>query len=331
VEITDYLGVIWRRLWILVLVPVLAAGGAAYWLLKQPAQYQATATVAAPTVLGSSNASQYNGANAPKQFVADFGAAITSPLILNQVAKETGAPAAEIKDGITSAPIGTSSLVQATYKTSKRNQAAPVAGAAASDTVRFLFQTQVRLARTTVKEGQKAVDEANAALSNFYKQTGQVLTDDTYRLKAQQVSDLQKEQALAQASGDTTSAAALSKAIDERNAQLAALRPQVITYQGLLDRKQQALGRLNLLEQNLEQAQAQYIAADPKSVVSVSDVQEVPILPRLIKAGATAFGAGLILAVCLVLLLEVVRRRPRSEFRQTLSTSSSARPVRSRT
>lgn len=330
-EITDYFGVIWRRLWILVLVPLLAAGGAAYWLLRQPAQYQATATVAAPTVLSSSNASQYNGANAPRQFVADFGAAITSPLIVNKVAGETGAPAAEIKDGTASAPIGDSSLVQATYKTTKREQAVPVAQAAASDTVRFLFQTQVTLARTTVKEGQKAFDDANAALSNFYKQTGQVLTDDTYRIKAQQISDLQKEQALAQAAGETTTAATLGNTIDERNAELAALRPQVATYQGLLDRKQQALGRLNLLEEGLERAQAQYNAADPKAVVSVGEVERVSTLQGLVKAGATAFGSGLILAVCLVLLLEVVRRRPRVEIRRNVTASSPPEAVRSRT
>jgi hypothetical protein len=80
----------------------------------------------------------------------------------------------------------------------------------------------------------------------------------------------------------------------------------------------------------LEQAQAQYIAADPKAVVSVGEVERAPTLPGLIKAGATAFGSGLILAVCLVLLLEVVRRRPRAELRHTVTASSPARPVRSR-
>ena len=330
-EITDYFGVIRRQLRILILVPLLAVGVAVLWMLAQRGQYQATDTVAAPTVLSSSAASQYSGANAPRQFVADFGAAITSPLIVNKVAEQTGAPAAEIEDGTTSTPIGDSSLIQVTHKTTNRERAAPVARAAASDTVQFLFQTQVILARKTVAEGQKAVDEANAALARFYQQTGQALPEDTYRIKAQQISDLQKEQALSAAAGETFTAAALAKTIAQRNAELAALRPQVATYQGLLDRKQQALGRLNLLEEGLERAQAQYNAADPNTVVSVGEVERLSLLPGLAKAVAAAFAAGLVLAVGVVLLLEVVPGRPRAGIPQPGTGSPPAKPVRTRT
>jgi capsular polysaccharide biosynthesis protein len=331
VEISDYLSVIRRRLWILLLVPLLAAGAVAAWQASQPRQYQATATVAAPTVLGGSTASQYSGASAPRAFVADFRAVITSPLVVNKVAEETGAAPADIEDGITAAAIGDSSLVQVTYRTPRREQASPVAQAAASDTIRFLFQTQVTLASKTVSEAQKAVDKANADLAKFYKSTGQVLPDEAYRIKAQQVADLQREQASAEAAGETTTASALSKTIDDRKAELGTLGPQVATYQGLLDRKEQALGRLNLLEEGVERARAQYNAADPKAVVTVGEVEPVPTLPELAKRVGPAFGAGLILAVCIVLLLELVTRRPRQELPQTVTVPAAHEPVRSRT
>jgi capsular polysaccharide biosynthesis protein len=310
VEISNYLQVIRRRLWILLLVPLLAAGGVSAWLLRQPPRYEATATVAAPTVLGTSTVSPYSGGGGSKAFVADFQAAITSPLIVVKVAEENGAKAADVKRGLVAGPIGDSSLVQVTYRTTNRNQAAPVAQSAASHTIRFLFQTQVTLARKTVGEGQKAIDRVNAQLAAFYKKTGQVLPDEAYRIKAQQVSDLEREQASAEAAGESSTGSALESRINERKRELAALAPQVAEYQGLVDRKEQALTRINLLEEGLERAQAQYNAADPRAVVTVGPVEKVAIAPELVKTAAPAFAAGLILAVCIVLLLELVTRRP---------------------
>jgi capsular polysaccharide biosynthesis protein len=322
VEIDNYLSVIRRRLWILVLVPLLAAGGAAAWLLRNGPQYEATATVAAPTVLGTSTVSPYLGGGGSKAFVADFRAAITSPLIVVKVAEETGAAPADIKNGIVAGPIGDSSLVQVTYRTSEEAQAAPVAQSAASHTIRFLFQTQVTLAGKTVAEAQKAIDKVNRELSDFYKKTGQVLPDEAYRIKAQQVSDLEREQASAGAGGETTTASALESRIDNSKQELAALAPQVAEYQSLVDHKTQALTRMNLLEEGLERARAQYNAADPKAVVTVGPTEKVDVVPELVRTVVPAFAAGLILAVCIVVLLELMTRRDRAETRPPMHAST---------
>jgi capsular polysaccharide biosynthesis protein len=321
VEISSYLSVIRRRLWILLLVPLLAAGGVAAWMLRQGPQYQATATVAAPTVLGTSTVSPYLGGGGSKAFVADFRAAITSPLIVTKVAEETGAKPADIKNGLVAGPIGDSSLVQVTYRTHNDTQAASVAQSAASHTIRFLFQSQVTLAGKTVAEAQKAIDKVNGELSGFYRKTGQVLPEEAYRIKAQQVSDLEREQA---------SAGGLESRIETSRKELAALAPQVAEYQSLTDRKEQALTRMNLLEEGLERARAQYNAADPRAVVTVGPTEKVPVLPELVKAAVPAFAAGLILAVCIVVLLELATRRDRAETRQPIHAST-AEYARSRT
>ena len=312
-EIGSYLRVIRRRLWILVLVPLLAAGGVAAWMLRQGPQHEATATVAAPTVLGTSTVSPYLGGGGSKAFVADFRAAITSPLIVGKVAEETGAKPADIKNGIVAGPIGDSSLVQVTYRTSEEAQAAPVAQSSASHTIRFLFQSQVTLAGKTVAEAQKAIDKVNRELSDFYRKTGQVLPEEAYRIKAQQVSDLEREQASAGAGGETTTASGLQSRIEDSKRELAALAPQVAEYQSLKDRKEQALTRINLLEEGLERARAQYNAADPRAVVIVGPSEKVDMVPEVVKAAAPAFAAGLILAVCIVLLLELATRPDRAE------------------
>jgi hypothetical protein len=89
----------------------------------------------------------------------------------------------------------------------------------------------------------------------------------------------------------------------------------VAEYQGLVDRKEQALTRINLLEEGLERAQAQYNAADPRAVVTVGPVEKVGVAAQLVKTAAPAFAAGLILAVCIVLLLELATGRPRADDR----------------
>jgi capsular polysaccharide biosynthesis protein len=327
VEIDSYLGVILRRLWILILVPLLAAGAVIAWEFLQSARYQATATVAAPAVVGGSgaNTTQYSGVSAPKAFVADFSGALTSPLIVNQVAEKTGAAPAAIKDGLTVTQIGDSSLVQVGYTTSNRDEAAPVLNEAASATIRFLFQTQVTLAQKMVGEARKAVEKVNAEQAAFYRETGQVLPDEAYRISAQQVADLQREQASARSRGEYSQATALESAIAAKKEEVAKLAPQVATYQSLVDRRTQALGRLNVLEEGLERAQAQYSAADPKTVVTMGEVQQTPLLPRLVKKGAPAFGAGLFLAVGIVLLLQLgSRRAPYAEAPQRASRARSA-------
>jgi capsular polysaccharide biosynthesis protein len=309
VETVSYLSIIRRRLWILLVVPLLAVGAVVAWELRQPPRYSATATVAAPAVVGGPSTNQYSGVNAPRAFVADFSGAVTSPLIVNQVAEKTGAAPAAIKDGLEASQIGSSSLVQLTYTGPRRDQVTPVVNEAAAATIRFLFQTQVTLAQKTVGEARKAVDRANAALASFYKKTGQVLPDEAYRIAAQQVADLQREQASARAGGETTKAASLQSAINARKAEVAKLAPQVATYQGLVDRRTQALSRVNVLEEGMERAQAQYSAADPEAIVVVGPVQRVSRLPALVRRAAAAVGAGLFLAVGIVLLLQLLSRR----------------------
>ena len=131
-ELRDYLDILKRRKNILIAVPAVAALLVVGLIVVKPKEYQATATVAAPALVGGTSSNQYSGANGPKSFVANFTAAVTSPPVVDQVSRETGAPKNQVKSGVSANEIGTSSLMQVTYKTSKHKQAFPVAQAAAS-------------------------------------------------------------------------------------------------------------------------------------------------------------------------------------------------------
>jgi capsular polysaccharide biosynthesis protein len=326
VEISDYLRIIWRRLWILILVPLLAGGVVAALVLRQPPKYDATATVAAPAVVGGQNTNQYSGSTGPRTFVSNFVAAITSPRIVNQVAEQTKVLPRNIRDGLVATPIGDSSLIEVTYTTTKRELAVPVAKAAATATIQFLFQTQVNLARETVTEATKAVDKANASIQHFQRTTGLVLPERIYDIRAQELSSLQQRELEARAAGNYTGAAAIAERIAATEAQLRKIAPQVVTYQSLVARRDQAQGRLNLVQQNLEAATAQFKAADPAEAVTLNQAKPVSRLAELVRKAVPAAGAGLFLAVGLVVLLEVLGRRPRpGHSREAMHAAASHR------
>jgi len=310
-EISDYLRIIWRRLWILILIPLLAGGIVAALLLRQPTTYAAIATVAAPALVGGSQTNQYSGANGTKAYVANFSAAVTAPVIVNRVATETGVLPGKVTDGLSVAPIGESSLLRVTYQTHTKGKAEPVARAAASDTIEFLFQTQVTLAQRTLTEAQASVTKADAALQTFYRSGGGVLPDEQFRTTLGQIASLQNSQATQRAAGNFTAAASLGAQIATLQTKLAQLSPRVTEFQNLTDRKTTALTQLNNVQQVVESARAQAAAANPSDVVSVNKAKPVSRSAAFLKAVLPAVGAGLFLAVGIVFLLEILRRRPR--------------------
>ena len=309
-EISDYLRIVRRRLWILVLVPVLAGGIVTALVLAGGPRYQATATVAAPALVGGPSSNQYSGSGGPKTFVANFVAAATSSRIVNQVAAQLKVPTSRIEAGLAASPIGGSSLIQVSYQSPRRSETGPVAGAVATGTIGFLFQSQVRLAEGTVTEAAKSVAAADAKLAAFYNSTGMVVPDKLYEIKSQQLANLQAQQAQSQADGNPTAVAALGAAISTREGELRTLVPRVAAYQSLMDRKQQATQQLNLVQQSLDQARAQFAAADPATVVSLGETRRVSLVTQVLRKAGPAAGAGLFLAVGVVLLLELLARRP---------------------
>jgi len=307
-EIGDYLRVIRQRLWVLVLVPVLAAGTVAALVLLQPPRYRAVATVAAPALVGGSAGSQYSGPNGVRVFVANFTAALTAPQVLSKVAKQTHISEAAARDALSAQPISESSLIEATYVSTDKALAAAVPRAASSETIRFLFQSQVDLAQKSVAAADKAVTDAKKKVADYTRKIGMLDPEQTYQLYQQNLPKLQQSRDEAQARGDTSAAASLGVKIEEARTQLAKLAPQVTAYQDLVQQEEQTLTRRNDLQRSLDQLLAQSTAADPRLVVSVSDPERLSRLAALTRQGGVAFAAGLFLAIAVVILLEVVRR-----------------------
>jgi capsular polysaccharide biosynthesis protein len=308
VEIGDYLRVIRRRLWILILVPVLATGAVGVVLLLQPVKYRAVATVAAPALVGGSADNQYSGPGGVRVFVSNFTAALTAPQVVSKVAEQTGTSEESLRGNLSAAPILESSLIEVSYVDTNRARSPAVAKAASRETITFLFQSQVDLARRSVNTAEKGLLNAKQKLDSFITKTKIVNPEQTYQLQQQNLLSLQQRQLQAQAEGSTTIASRLGQAIQTRQAELAKLAPLVTTYRDLVQQQSDAQTRRNDLQRTLEGLLAQSRAANPDSVVTVSQPEEISRLMAFIRQGGVAFGAGLFLAIAIVFLLELLRR-----------------------
>ena len=310
-EISDYLRIIKRRLWILVLVPVLAAGAVAALVLTQPTTYVATATVAAPALVGGSSANQYSGSNGTKAFVSAFAATATIEQVVDVVAKDSGVGSDAIVAGTTVTGVGDSSVIHVREELKgKKAEVAGVAQGLASETIRYLFQTQVDLAEKNEAQAQDTLTKAETALQDFQRKNAVVNVTDTYSQQQQYIFSLQQQMLNLQANGNTSGAAVVQAQISAAKARLATLQPLVSQYQTLTDRKTQALSQFQVTSQASDQARAQYSAADPDAVVSVGTTKKVSILSSLAKKAVPAAAGGLFLAICIVALLEVAGRKP---------------------
>lgn len=312
-ELSDYFRILKRRFWTLALVPMLALAGVIAYVATQPTKFTATATVAAPALVGGINANQYSGANGPKAFVANFTAAATSRPIIDQVSAQTHVKKAAIKQGLSTGQIGTSSLINVTYETARRRDAAPVAKADADATIVFLFKSQLTLAEQPVTEANATADKAQAALTAFTSKIGDPTPDKTYDILIQEVSHLSETKALQTGMGNLTAAARLQDTITAVQAQSAALAPNVATFLTLQHAVDDAQTNVQQLQIGLQQARTQYSAANPEQVVTVGETVKVSPLTTGIKAGAVALGAGIFLAIGLIVCLELMARARRPE------------------
>jgi len=305
----DYLRILRRRIIVLIGIPLVAvAAVAAVIMVVEPRQFTATATVAAPALVGGVSTNQYSGANGPKAFVANFIAAATSSVIVDKVSAQTHVTKPTIQKGIVVSEVGQSSLVTVQYTTKKKLQAGPVAKDDATDTILFLFNTQLQLAEQPVTQAQNELNQANSAIANFRKTTGQSLPDEALQSIEQEIANLQETQAVQRAQGNAPTADALNGTISALQAQAAALQPEVATYLNLENQQTQALTNLQQAQTTLQQAKAQYEAADPAKVVILGSTSPIKRSSALLQDVPIALGASLFLAIGVIALLESLKR-----------------------
>lgn len=309
-ETVDYLRVARQRLWILIGLPVLAAVVAAGVILLTPATYSVTAYVAAPALVGGVAAQQYTGTQAANQFVAAFAAAATSPKVVDQVAADTGVNTGELRDGVEVKQVGASSQLTLTYTGSDRATTAPVARSMTARALTFLFASQVTVATQQVAAAEADVTAATKGISDWEKENDVSQPDKLYQATLSEQSSLRQQELSLAAVGNTRGASEAAKSLAEGQKRLDDLGPKLPGYEALLAQRDAATSALAEARQGLQAARAQAGAADPAEVTSVGAVTSASKLGAIVRTVPPVAGAGLLIAVLLVVLLEVLGRRP---------------------
>ncbi len=309
-ETVDYLRVARERLRILIGLPVLAAVVATAVVLLTPQKYAVTAYVAAPALVGGVAAQQFSGTQAANQFVAAFAAAATSPKVIDQVAADTGVDPDELRDGVEVKQVGASSQLTLTYTGGDRDTAAPVARSMTGRALTFLFASQVDVATQQVAAAEADVTAATKGISDWEKENKVSQPDKLYQATLSEQSSLRQQELSLAAVGNTRGANEAAKSLAEGQKRLDDLGPKLPGYEALLAQRDAATSALAEARQGLQAARAQAGAADPAEVTSVGDVGAPSTLRALATAVPPVAAAGLLIAVLLIVLLEVLNRKP---------------------
>lgn len=207
-EIIDYLRIARRRLWILILIPLLAAAGAVALVLLTPASYSATATLSSTALVGGTS-NQFSGPQAASSFAAAYTSSATGPAVLSAASDDTGVSASDLARGFTVAQNGASSDMTLTYVSDDPEEIVPALRSLNDATLNSMFGLRAQLGKSQVSDAQAAVAAANQRLIKFRKKYGtqDPLTVYQSQLSAIAVGDLTSAQGAYQAAKSQLDAA----------------------------------------------------------------------------------------------------------------------------
>jgi capsular polysaccharide biosynthesis protein len=309
-EIVDYLSVARRRIWILVLIPLVAVVATAGFELLSARTYSATATVSTQALVGGPN-STFAGTQGASQFVAAFSATATGPATLAAASRESGVPAHTLASGLTVSQKGLSSNMSVQFDSTNKSAIAPALKAVVAATLKNMFNSQVSLAANQVADAQKALATTNHALVVLGRNYG---ADPriSYQTEYNLLQTLLKRLSLAQAAGKTVPAANLDATIAQVRAKLAQFAIIIPRYAQLTAAQQAEVGNLSSLQGSYRAAVAQLKVADAPSSVFLGPVHSVSRAGALLRALVPVLALSIILAVGAVTILELLGSTRRS-------------------
>ena len=306
-EIIDYLRIAKRRWWILVLVPVLAAGLAAATIFLQPTTYTATATVNSGSFVGNEG-SPFTGTQGVAQYVGAFTSAAANPQTRAAVKTATGVGTLAQADSVTVAAIGASSDLQVVYTGTNRNTAPTVVSTTARQALALLFAPRATEAAANRERSMQAVKDANAAIAALASKYKIADPPRAYQAQLSQVGSLEQQQANLRAAGNTVGAAALDAPIATAKQVLAGYLPILAEYNDLAATQTAAVSDLTSAQTSWRSATSLQAATEADGVIYLSPLTVSDRTSSLVSTVAPVFAAGIFLAVILVMLIEVTSR-----------------------
>ncbi|HEV7193374.1 MAG TPA: Wzz/FepE/Etk N-terminal domain-containing protein [Jatrophihabitantaceae bacterium] len=311
-EIGTYLRGLLRRWWLVVLIALIAASGAFVIDGGATDSYTASDNLTVPQSLATT-------AGANGQYVANFSVGLTTPEVLDTVAKAAGVSTSTISSRLSASQVGSSSFIQVSYVGKNRDRAQIAVVSATKATAALLAKGAIETANTEVSAAQTALtnataqqDAAQKALDAYTAANGYVDPNVLFQAAQSSITQLNVSKQQAIASGHATGN--FDVAIQNAEAQLQLLAPKVSAYNKLNH-------ALNDAQAQVSSARArQSTAAQDLAIASAPPLVDQPVVTvqtgrsTLLKGVAIAGGIGVVLGLALILLIEyiIASRRQRA-------------------
>jgi uncharacterized protein involved in exopolysaccharide biosynthesis len=303
VEIVDYLKAAGSRLWIILIIPVLAAAGVlGHWQLTAKT-YDATAYVFAPDVFAATG-NQFSGPAGTASWVNQFSATAVSPQVTHRVAAATGVPAATIAQGLKVTQVQQSGQLEIRFSWTDPSVANEVVKREATATPKALFAPQVAQAKHALAETQDSLQAVNQDILNASTAWGRTRPDLRYAERLTALAELVRTRRAINA-GDVATLAVVDAKIARVRARVAVLQRDVVEFSTLKAQRQAATTVLARAQVNLQLARAEYAGA--VGAVTVLPVKPARLSSVLLKGVLAAVVAGLLVGLCLIAALELLR------------------------
>ena len=305
-EISDYIAAIRRRIWVPIVLPLVAAMVTAGALATRPVQYQAQATVIVPSL----SAKGYS-TSAVTQYFSTYKDVLNSTPLLDEVAREMHVNRASLNGAFSaSTATASSNIIQVTYTGPNKKLGPSIARTASVDALNILVAPQLAAANSAVSSSQKLLNSANQGLSDFITQTGLIDPSQAYRLKELELSQLMVQLEEAKLAGDTPRANGLQGIIQQRQQDLAKMATTVQQWQQLSDQRSAAESNHNHALQTLSDVQAMVASNESPSAVVARPMGHVSRIPSMVKFAAIAGAVAMLLALAYIVLMEILRPEP---------------------
>lgn len=320
-EIIDYLRILRRRRLVLILVPVVAVGIAVGWALLKPPNYAGVATINGSALVGTST-SQFTGPQGVGQFVAAFDAAASGPAVLNAVSDTTQVPVKDLRSGLVVTQVGSSSTMRIAFDSEKRERVDPVLSAVVQESFAALFQPRADQAARDRDAAAAAVQTANDAAQKFSVDKKVAEPREAYQALVGKITSLEQQQAVLRANGNAVSAAALDSPLTTAREQAVAFGPLLAEFATVEAKQRAAADALVSAEQDYRLATGQLTAASSDRVVYLSGVSAAAAGNAAWGLVFPVLGAGIFVALVLVLVLELLERAQIQRRRETSNLDS---------
>jgi flagellin-like hook-associated protein FlgL len=289
-----------RAIWLIVLVPLLAVGGAVAVVATSAPDRQTLATVSVIAPEGGSTAAVIT------QAVDGFRSTVSSDTVVQLAAQKSGASINPGRD-IKATRVGTSNLVELHVRTQPGEDGEAVVRALVAQTNEALYSSSLASLQARVKTAERRYDEALAERDKETARTGLLLPIEAYRAKASEVTQLRV--ALATGGGDVSvDRAAVQAALARSQKSLERIGESVTAFESLEDSVSRARAELGAAHQEIDNVDTRLSAATDDQSVTISAPTEQSMRTTVIRAVIAALVLGAALGAALALVIGLIRR-----------------------